>query len=212
MIDFSKFRLMVLAPHADDEVLMAGGLMQKVSKTLVIPFAVKSDRYREMLEAASVLKNCEVIHPISDKDRLLFDELPVADTISILDEYIRNFKPDIMVVPKPSHHQDHQYTHKVGLAACRPSAESPIKLILIGSYPYDDVYPVGNVNSSYLYVRLSLEEFNIKMRAIQCHRSQMRDQCFDPMYLINLKTIGRMRGMEAMYHYAERFEILRMIS
>lgn len=209
MIDFSTMNLLAIVPHPDDEALMVGGLLQKVKSAHVVVMACGHTRMTELSNSSAVLQFSYGI--FSTHDMILSDKTPKCEAIKYLDDVICNFKPDIIVFPKMSHHQDHQYTRDVSIAACRPSVDtSYIKLILEGSYPYDDIYPQSTVNSSYLYISMSKDEVDKKIKALQCHRSQMKDNELDPVHPRVVRDILRMRGIESMTEYAERFEIIRM--
>lgn len=216
MIDYSDKRLLIIAPHPDDEVLMAGGLIQKVKSTRIVTMAVANQsRAEELDDACKILtpNKIESVKIFSNDDMRLRESNPMSKAVKFLDNNIDEFAPNIIVIPENSHHQDHRYTYEAALAACRPSALTPwLNMILIGSYPFSDVYPVKNTNHSYLYVRLGKDEFETKLVALMKHKSQLSGRDNDVVSLSSVRAIARMRGVESMCEYAERFEILRILT
>lgn len=223
MITSGLERILIIAPHADDEVLGCGGLIEKAcryhNQVKVIVMAVgdivhphnnqlvlAATRIKELQEALAVL-NCydfEVLY--DDKDSLL-DTLPKGEIIGKLDKIINDYNPTMVFIPLPSYHQDHNVLFETCFAALRPKSTSLIKLIAMYEYPLTSWQYQKFWNTGELYLDLS-QTVDQKIAAFLKHASQRRP----PTSLISpegVKKWAEMRGMEIELAYAEKYYILR---
>ena len=223
MITSGVERILIIAPHADDEVLGCGGLIEKACryknevKVVVIavgdithphnPQTVQADtRIKELKDALAVLgcHDFEVMY--KDKDSLL-DTIPKNEIISKLDQIINNYMPTIVFIPLPSYHQDHVVLFETCFAALRPKPTQFIKLIAMYEYPLSSWYYQRFWNTGELYLDLS-QTIQKKIEAFIQHKSQRRP----PNHLISPESVlkwAEMRGLEIGVSYAEKYYILR---
>ena len=147
MITSGNERILIIAPHADDEVLGCGGLIEKAcrykNEGLVVVMAVgevthphsqqtvtANTRIKELKEALEVL-GCHAFEIVyHDKDSLL-DTIPKFEIISRIDQILDRFQPTMVFIPLPSYHQDHIVLFEACFAALRPRPSKLIKLILL---------------------------------------------------------------------------------
>ena len=128
LISFKNARLLVIAPHADDEVLGCGGLISKIKsaggKVFVLIFNVGSIekfnnkkftqlRKKETAAAMKFLKidKFDTIFDSPNDNRYL-DSKPLHELISKIEieskVSLEKIKPTIVAIPSiNSHHQDH---------------------------------------------------------------------------------------------------------
>lgn len=223
MITSGVERILIIAPHADDEVLGCGGLIEKACrykndvKVVVIavgdithPHNTKTvqaeTRIQELKDALAILgcDDFEVMY--KDKDSLL-DTIPKSEIISKLDNIINNYKPTMVFIPLPSYHQDHVVLFETCFAALRPKPNQFIKLIAMYEYPLSSWYYQRFWNTGELYLDLS-QTIQKKIEAFIQHKSQRRP----PNHLISPESVlkwAEMRGLEIGLSYAEKFYILR---
>ena len=125
-------KILIVAPHADDEVLGCYGWIKKsVSRGYQVDIAImclgdsvrysgepdlKSVRIKEVAEVHSELgvKNTFVF---SDKDGYL-NTIPLIKIVGFLDNLLKE-EYDTILAPFASHHQDHQITLKAVESATR---------------------------------------------------------------------------------------------
>lgn len=207
---------------------MAGGLMTMCESVQVVTMAASStnsgvkgfvrreQRMHEQREALGALSrfacnSIESVGPFYDADQRLYDSIPVSQAVGDVDRLMKEFDPTILIIPAVSHHQDHRYTHEIGLACARPSREGRnLKAVLIGHYPFSDYYKMDTSRHSYFYVPMTEDVMYVKLRALEEYHSQLiHDE--DIVSISNVSLIAATRGRECMHTYAERFEILRMI-
>ena len=223
MITSGKERILIIAPHSDDEVLGCGGLIEKACRynnpVKVIVTAVGNiihphnnklvlgkTRIKELEEALEVLgcHDFEVLY--DDKDSLL-DTIPRNEIISKLDNIIKNFNPTMVFIPLPSYHQDHIVLFETCFAALRPKPNQTIKLIAMYEYPLISWQYQKFWNTGELYLDIS-NTIHKKIDAFLKHTSQTRptSSLLSPE---SVKKWAEMRGLEIGIPYAEKYYILR---
>ncbi|MFD1928476.1 PIG-L deacetylase family protein [Sporosarcina siberiensis] len=223
MITSGMERILIIAPHADDEVLGCGGLIEKACrfnnhvKVVVMtvgdvkhPHSTEivtgETRKKELKDAMGFLGCTDFGVVYNDKDSIL-DTVPRLEIISKLDEIITNYLPTMIFIPLPSYHQDHNILFESCFAALRPKPNQLIKLIAMYEYPLISWQYQKFWNTGELYVDIT-DTIQKKIGAFQMHKSQMRP----PNHLIspeNVKKWAEMRGMEIGVAYAEKYYILR---
>ena len=134
-----KDKILIIAAHADDEVLGCGGTINKFSKmgakieVLFIADGVSSrDRRKKSLERKELLerkKSCKLATKILGINKITFLDLPdnQLDTIPLLkivkkiEKKILSFKPEIIFTHFNNDlNIDHQIVNKATITACRP--------------------------------------------------------------------------------------------
>ena len=215
-INWSKEHLLVVSPHADDETLMAGGLLQQIGFANVVHMAVANtihgDGAREkklgqltksVLELGWTLRYA----PFSDQNGQLYEKCSVRCGVVWLDLILRKTKPTVVVLPLSSAHQDHRYTYDVGLAALRLQEYNPW-LVLLGECPNNFNNPYAPSSRSAMYVGMTVDQMHRKERALAMQELQISSsKLTDPGVI---EPWARFRGLECGREYAEKFEILRM--
>lgn len=113
-------RRLIVAPHADDEVLGCGGLLAKYPEEceVVVMAALSSTRMAEHADARVVL-GYGATHLLGLPDGSL--SVHMADMVRRLDAIVRIMKPVEMYLPYPDLHQDHIATYEAGMRAARAS-------------------------------------------------------------------------------------------
>lgn len=217
-------KVLVVAPHADDEVLGCGGTISRhveekdevhvivasVSEVL-IDGKLKSSRDNRSQE---LRRACEVLGVAESK--ILFNEyeneLDVVKQRSIIDclqADMQNNSYARVFIPSVSHHQDHRALNDACLAALRPGAmrERP-QLIAEYEYPYTAWCQKNGPESGYFYVDISRHLSN-KISAWNCYTSQKQSDNH-PCSAQAIETLARMRGFEVGHTYSERFKVIQM--
>ena len=223
MITTGKERLLIIAPHSDDEILGCGGLIEKARrynnhvKVVVVAvgdivhphndkLVLAKTRIDELKEALAILSchDFEVLY--NDKDSLL-DTIPKNEIVSKLDNILNTYNPTMVFIPLPSYHQDHLVLFETCFAALRPKGNQTIKLIAMYEYPLISWYYQQFWNTGELYLDLS-QTIEKKIDAFLKHASQIRpsNTLLSPE---SIKKWAEMRGSEIGVPYAEKYYILR---
>lgn len=168
-------RILVIAPHQDDEVIGAGGTLLKASKLgaeIEILFATdgSQDNIGYSVEESIKIRN-EEAQKVCDAINAHFNVLPISnynprleiDHLDELNEYISNFQPDVIMIPwildAPIKHRMVNHLMALSHQLKRiPSCE------IWGYQVHNTLYPNGYVDIS--------EEMDDKNRLIGFYESQ----------------------------------------
>jgi LmbE family N-acetylglucosaminyl deacetylase len=218
-------KVLVIAPHSDDDILGCGGLMKKVKnlggevhvivttigdvafyhKPDVVKAEVREEEFYAALDFLGVDKG-EILFRHSEQRLHL---LPIVDIITAYDQKIRTYKPTAVFIPYPSFHQDHKTVFDASFAALRPTPNtSYVRLVAMYEYPFV-VWDVKDTDGNRFHLDIS-DVIDDKINAMKCHKSQIREA----EHLISPQTIrvwAERRGIEVGVPYAEAFKALRMV-
>jgi LmbE family N-acetylglucosaminyl deacetylase len=190
-------RVVILAPHTDDEVLGCGGTIAKYiergSDVYIYAFSAGLSNVKEFSAACRSLK--AEFNPFTHFKTRNFNE----SRQSILDcmvEIRKQINPNIVFVPAQSDcHQDHNVITQEGIRAFKHSTI------------YGMEFPWNSFNfSNVCYNVLSPDHITSKVAAMQEYVTQADKIYFKEQNIISL---ARVRGMQAGTEYAECFEVIR---
>ena len=201
-----RARVLVIAPHADDEVIACGGALlrhrQLGSPTRVV-FATDSSagiqdpaiaqqvrkiRFDESEQVAAAMRFESVVRLDLPDASLVRHEAPLA---TLLAEQIRAFQPDVIYCPFPGDgHADHQ-------ACALALADAAVELGWKGSIHGYEVWTALWPN---IMVDIS-DQAEEKERLIRLYASQMADRD----YAAGALGLNRYRGLQHRLQYAEAF-------
>jgi N-acetylglucosamine malate deacetylase 1 len=223
VLETGNERILIIAPHADDEVLGCGGLIEKAcrfkNEVKVVLCTVgdtefwhanesitASTRKKEFADAMQFL-GCVDFEVIYDDKEALLDTIPIKELVYKIDHILKSFSPTMVFIPYPSFHQDHQVLFKACMAGLRPKPDVKYKLIAMYEYPYIVwQYPkLKDVGEMYLDISTTI---NKKIKAFEKHVSQMRVEN-DLISSKNVKKWAEYRGLEYGVKYAEKYYLLR---
>lgn len=201
-------RLLIVAPHADDLELGAGGTVHRLAadgwdvRAVVLSLAAES--LPEGFEAGSNLEECHRAMKSLGVASSRIEDFPVrhfgANRQAILDLLIaeRNkFRPTMVIAPS-SHdfHQDHAVVADEALRAFAG------KCSLYGfDMPWNTV-----ADGPSFYVELSDENIDAKVKALAEYHSQVAkgSRYFEEDFIRGLAAV---RAARCGYSFAERFEV-----
>jgi LmbE family N-acetylglucosaminyl deacetylase len=222
---------LVLAPHADDEVLGAGGLIALLAERgwrVDVAFATvsgyesaprgdRSDsngRLAEMLAATRVLGVASTeIWPEGEQRHLRLDTVPNSCLIDFIERNVCRLRPDLVVMPCRAHyHQDHRALAQACMAALRPAPSGTHPLVRT-------VLAYGHTGFAWSARECQFEPtifvdvtavIDRKMRALECYASQL---CAPPhpRSVEGMTSFAATWGACAGVRYAEPFECMRSV-
>jgi len=231
----ARQRLLVVAPHADDETMGAGGLMARVKeaggKVFVMVLSTgdlfhfdatggrtrKRTRRSELAEAMKVLgvDDWEIVFE-DDRLHLRLETLPRREIVDAIERRARlateKTRPTMIVLPAPSFNQDHEAVYRAGITACRPhlaSMKAFQSFVLVADAPQLSWGRPISFRPNF-YVDISGKFLEQKLKAFACHRSQLRPEPSQGG-IGALRLLAEMRGREISVAAAEAFECYRFV-
>lgn len=234
MLNCRHERLLVIAPHADDETAGAGGLISRVKadggKVFVMVMSVGDlDHFtgtRQRVpgkqradELAAAMKTLGVDdYDIVLKDSSLhmrLDTLARRELVNYIESESRlateKTRPTMIVLPAPSFNQDHEAIFKAGMTACRPhlaKLKAFQRIVLVADAP-QLAWGKERFFPNF-YVDISGVHLQRKLAAFACHKSQLRPSPHQGA-LDALRLLAEARGREISVAAAEAFECLRVV-
>ena len=211
-------RILVISPHADDEVLGCGGYLasqRDKGSEIHITYAtigIKGNHYKEavrVIEAEEVCKRLHASHQIliEDSDGEL-DMVPTRFFVTQYDAIFDSFRPDELFINYPSWHQDHKKVYDSAMAALRYRQGFMPPFVALYEYPF---ILNQNINVSgglwYHDITDSLDE---KMELFKIYKSQIK-QSPSPLNPEGIKQLAMVRGTQCCVKYAELFYLQKMI-
>ena len=227
-----KDKILIIAAHADDEVLGCGGTINKFSKmgakieVLFIADGVSSrNRRKKSLERKELLerkKSCKLATKILGINKATFLDLPdnQLDTIPLLkivnkiEKKISSFKPEIIFTHFNNDLKiDHQIVKKATITACRPIGKKKYpKKILFFEVPSSTEWQIKkkvDLFNPNWFEDISLN-LKCKIDALKAYKKELR-KAPHPRSLETIKALSIFRGSSSGVKYAEAFQLGRKI-
>lgn len=216
-------RLLVVAPHADDETFACGGLLAQLghggtpATVLVVSERAEDEKLqhqedgtvayrqysgearRQELAAVSEILGFTVIEGGLPLHRL--DTIPREQLIHAIESAVERVRPTCVLAIAPGYDQDHRAVYEAVLAAARPHRYGGC--IMAGEPQSGQIRPN-------LYVTLSEEDVARKCQAVVTYETQHADPRH-PQSLEAVQSLLRVRGREVFSRYAEGFEVVRWV-
>ena len=217
-------KILVIAPHADDEVLGCGGyLLHQRSLTLpnhqranikIVVGTIGGMDSRQDYEKRLAEFNL-VCHKLEAEGEMLFpkmdamlDTVPSREIISSLDYQIDTFRPDEIFINYRSTHQDHIKMYDCAMASIRLREGYFPKMVALYEYPFV-TDGMDLINGGKMYHDIS-DNITDKIRLFSLYETQVRKSP-SPLNSNGIKALASIRGLECGVKYAEKFYIQRMM-
>ena len=216
-------RILVVAPHADDELIGMGGSLLKwksIGAEIHIVLVACSDV--EMVHTKSVVSGetrasefREVCKKISNTEPKILgyndsylDTYPISEIVTILDTIIEDFRPSVVAYPEPSYHQDHQVVNRACTASLRPTKLFRPDLIMTYEIPTSTWTGSGRNFEPNFFVDIS-DQMTEKISLFEnIYKSQFTVVDRQKLASSGINDHASYRGMECGHKYAESFRIL----
>lgn len=213
-------RLLVIAPHADDEVLGCGGTVARRAAegwevhVVVAALPQRTDAERTLrqseLEAAAAILGVARTSVLLEADDPDLDRIPRRELVARLDRHVTSVPYEQVLFPYPSHHQDHRLLSEASFSALRPRpALASLHVAAMYEYPYVgwDLEAPSPGGRWYVDIAETLER---KLEALAVYRSQARGE-EHPISATGVRTLAAKRGLECGRAHAEMFRIARWV-
>ena len=212
-------KVLVIAPHPDDEVLGCGGTIKKHSNKgdevylCIVTKAYTPDWSQEFIDNRE--KEIACANKILGIKQSFFLDLPTVklDTIpqkklnDLIAECIDKVRPDILYLPfEGDINKDHKLVFNASMLAARAncSAEKILCYEVLSETEWGDMPFVPNL---YIDISDTLED---KLKAASCYKSELKDYPY-PRSLQGIRILAQKRGMEAELRLAEAFIIKKEV-
>ena len=233
-MNFNNETLLIIAPHADDEVLGCYGLIKKIKENGGKVFVqilsmggykkiegtkITKEQWKTELEQVSKSMNIDGFDIAFFDDEIKhIDTMPQQDLIEIIESKsklsISKLKPSIVAIPTVfSTHQDHVKTYQVAISALRPHPQKTSHMpSIVISYESPEYY-FWSASSEFgrffpnFYLNLEEKDVKNKIDTLNIYQTQMRE---GQRGKDSLTALARIRGNEIGLDYAEAFHIHRL--
>ncbi len=227
MNNFKNEKLLVIAPHSDDEVLGCGGLISKVKndggQVFVLIFnlgfekddtkesqEIRKNEVRETMEFLNV-DEYHLVHQTPDENRDL-DAKPLHSLIEVIESTsnvsLEKIAPTIVAIPTIfSHHQDHTHVFNACIAALRPISTPVSNIVLSYEAPEHSRWSAAGVFEPNFYVDIE-DVIEKKIEAFYKYKSQVRPGGRDAN---SIRNQAKYRGEEVGKNLCEAYFTHRLI-
>lgn len=222
-------KILVIAPHADDEVLGCGATMAKAcakGDEVFVLICTNASVGAPELFSAELIKQIRseavAAHRLIGIKETFFldfpapalDQHPRYKMSNEISTIIRKIGADTVYIPhRGDCHKDHAIIHECAMVACRPLANCSVKHV----YAYETLSetewgePVAaDFFVPVKYITFTNEEFQKKLDAMSCFKSQLYP--FPASRSLEaIEALAKYRGCTVSAERAEAFEVLRDI-
>jgi LmbE family N-acetylglucosaminyl deacetylase len=218
-------KVLVVAPHPDDETLGVGGTLLKHLENgsqlywLLMTTVDSHPNYTKAFQAARLeqIKRVGESYQMQSTFQLPFlaaelDRYPLSDVVSAVQGIIKKLEPNILYLPF-SHdaHSDHRITFEATFSCCKtfrnPSINEVLMYETLSETNFSSVsYPAFQPN---VFVNVS-NTFDKKLRILDLYETELRDHPF-PRSKESINALGLLRGTQGNAHFAEAFMQLKRL-
>jgi len=212
-------RILVIAPHADDEVLGTGGYllhqMEEGAKIYIVfgtnggtnKRQVYSERVAEFNEVKSIIKIEKDFILYKDMDARM-DTIPTLELATKIESVLDEIKPDEVFLNYSSNHQDHKKLYDCAMIAFRLREGYNPRLIALYEYPFV-MSQYDPIDGGRWYHDIS-DVMEKKIEAFYCYKSQVKERP-SPLNADGIRALATVRGLEIGTKYAEMFYIIKRL-
>jgi LmbE family N-acetylglucosaminyl deacetylase len=224
----SAENILIVAPHADDEILGCGGIISRYKtegNNVFVAIMTNASIGAPKLFSKDVIENVRkealAAHNFLNVNQTFFYEFPAPDLmnhpsfeISIeLDKLIRHLKISILFIPhRGDMHKDHAIIYYSSLVAARPINDCPIRSIYAYETLSETEWASPFADESFMpnvFIDIS-NDLTHKLKAMQYFESQLKDPPH-PRSLKTIEALATFRGATIGVKYAEAFMLIRIV-
>ena len=220
-------KVLILSPHADDEILGCGGFISKYSKqnyyinVLILTNANKGAPEKYSPEKIKDIRNeARISNSFIGTKKLFFENLPALNLnnypiykiANIINRYISEINPEIVLIPSVNDiNDDHKIIFKAAKISMRPNKKNNIKKILSYEVLSETEWNENgkSFNPNY-YVMLNNSDINKKVKAFLKYKSQVK-KFPHPRSKEAIINLSKVRGSQVFMRYAEAFKVERIL-
>ena len=219
-------RILVVAPHPDDETLAAGGTIAKYTSlgfevhVLIVcghlpPLYKIEDYEKTVIESKKAFK----ILGVNDSEFLkipatTLSSIPVHELNGKIHDAVIKIQPEIVLCPFPDRHIDHRIVFDSVMVATRPIGVGR-KIEILAAYETlsETHWNAPHIEPNFIpnwIVDIS-EFISIKLKALDCYKSQISDFP-GPRSIDAVEALAKFRGTQSGFAFGEGMHIVRKIT
>jgi LmbE family N-acetylglucosaminyl deacetylase len=219
-------RVLIVAPHPDDETLGAGGTAAKfvaqgdhvavlvVSGHLppLYPAGVFEKTVQEALRAFQILGLVD--HRFLKIPATMVGDVPTHVLNEQVSAVIRDVRPQIVLCPYPDRHVDHRVIFESVMVASRPvGAGRDIEMLAAFETLSETHWNAPHIEPNFVpnWVVDISGFIAMKLEALACYQSQIPDWP-GSRSIEAVEAVAKFRGTQAGFAFGEAFQIIRMKS
>lgn len=220
-------KILVIAPHPDDEVLGCGGTIKKYVKggnsvyLCIVTKAYSPDWSEDFIknrqdEIKCAVKTLGVKKAVFlDFPTVKLDTIPQKQLNDSISKCIQEVEPEILFIPFYGDiNKDHKLISEAALVSARPKPKSSIKKVFCYEVLSETEWaaPPKKLEDVFIpnYYEDISEFLDYKLKAMSCYKSELKDYPH-PRSPEGIKILAQKRGMEVGKKYAEAFILVREI-
>jgi LmbE family N-acetylglucosaminyl deacetylase len=216
-------KTIIVAPHADDEVLGVGGTLlrrkfegAKVAWLLVTSISVESGwDVKQVRRRAKEVTSISSLFGFDSVFKLEFpaaelDQIPVSNMVSAISKVFKEFEPEEVFLPHPSDiHTDHRVVFNAAASCVKWFRHPSIKRVLAYETLSETDFGLIQSNIFRPNVFIDIEQYlEAKLLAINAYESEFGEHPF-PRSPDSIQALATLRGAASGFRAAEAFELLR---
>lgn len=211
-------RILVIAPHNDDEVLGVGGTMAALSKKNELYVCeVTTSKSEESVKR--LRSEAQKAHDLLGVKKTFFLDLPILgirtedqrEVNKRFSNVIDEIKPNIVFIPHEGDiHIDHQDTANTAMVVLRPHENPTLSAILAYETLSETEWSTPNPKNVFMpnvWSDIS-DTIEVKKDAMLCYQSQIKDYPH-PRSIRAIVALAQYRGSTIGVEYAESFMLIR---
>jgi LmbE family N-acetylglucosaminyl deacetylase len=219
----NKKRILVVAPHPDDETLGVGGTIAKFAAqgdevfVLMVsghlpPLYNREDYEKTVSEAYSAFSVLGVLKSeFLEIPATMIGDQPLHKVNGRISKIVNDFNPDIVFTPYPDRHIDHRLIFDSVMVATRPvGAGRKIEMLAAYETLSETHWNAPHIEPNFIpnwTVDISNHMAN-KIDAMNCYKSQL-SPLNGPRSIEAIEALAKFRGTQSGFEYGESFHIIR---
>jgi len=222
----NKKRILVVAPHPDDETLGVGGTIAKFAAkgdevfVLIVsghlpPLYNRENYEKTVLEAYSAFNLLGVFKSeFLEIPATMIGDQPLHEVNGKISKIINDFNPHIVFCPYPDRHVDHRLVFDSVMVATRPVGKgTDIEIVATYETLSETHWNAPHIEPNFTpnwVVNIS-DYIDVKLSALRCYESQI-SEFPAPRSIEAVSSLAKFRGTQAGFGYGEGFHIVRMVT
>jgi len=220
-------KVLVIAPHPDDEVLGCGGTIKKYTSMgdqVYLCIATKAytpdwteefiaNRKEEIESAVKTLGINKLF--LLDFPTVKLDTISQKEINDSISKVVQEVKPEVVFIPFGGDiNKDHKIIFEASLVALRPNLESSVKKVYCYEVLSETEWakPAQKIEDVFMpnYYEDVSDYLEDKIKAMECYKSEVRGYPH-PRSLEGIKILAQKRGLESGLKLSEAFMLIREI-